>query len=1342
MDELSPEELRELERELEMDFEDGEGDSDGEGWDELESKLKSALHESEQAASSDLTNLEGFEQFRRTSTAMDEQIEQFSRNLTEVKEQSKSSAVGGVGGLEEKKEEGGTAGLTPADETKLLSMADIFELAVGAATRGAVSYCVSEVEARHSRQEEEEKRDQLEKIRKEKCAKELEIQRQNDLRKLQEEARAKAREEAREKRRREEEEHKEETKRRMEEMERAAHEEVEANRRALEEKRRKNKEKRVAIMEAEEQRWTLASKAVGFVQSRLRGLLGRKAAGKKKAELEAARRSRFESGAMIVFSASYRAASRKAFRTWRDLVRARVDAELFAALKIQSCARRRKGLLMVATLRQALHEAAAATKLQSRGRAMLAKRMVGEMKTLKQLEEEQRLAREEAAKKFREEQRKKEEEERRQRAERKMQEDEERALAEFRAKEERTARGLEELAKSRRDAERIIDANLFGSTMKKPVSTTTAVLNEREARREGAIEALKRIIDGYADISLLRAGPDGDSPDDDDTDHDAEEVQGEGQQIEEEMLDGLGAYSSLSSLKLDVEHIEDASNLEKFGVTSLTSLSLNVNKLKSLRTIGSLKKLERLSLRDNKVVSLKGMKQMQSLVELLVDVNSLTSLRTLATSCWFNLTTFSANTNRIACLPQRLSSHLPSLCVLNLYQNNISEVGLKTFENLPSLTSLDLGRNRLTDAEQLGVSLSLAPTLRKLILSQNSLLSPPALTLPLLQQLWLSSNKISTMKAWGMDSRAYMPCLLELYLQENSIGGLGGIGAISHAAPLLDKLDLSFNCIDSTADLALALRCCDDLKTLDVQDNPVTAATGWVEASDVLLRTLPKLKALNGVTVGDDARWAATTRALKVSAAGVIPVLKGFLSNCIAAVPLKEGCEGASETLRGEFAESSACSSCGFVGKAAGSAVAGAGVPRQEGRCCSRCGEGLYTAPAPMCYDWQELAKAEKSSGSAAAAEARMKSWSEACKKVNREAAKSRSSWRKRLASDSRSVRQEAMVDHAELLKSHLAVLVGDSEAWMWELTFSPGAVMSRGKGGVASSGTLKRHRKLSTVISVAAALRIQCFIRRFLATQRTGDLRSVKARHSAAARIQGVYRGRKVRGKLEKVKGMTFDYVDGELEELLRGDEDLDGLMAGLDGGWEEEMVVEEAWEPTKPQPSKQDPGPPPTLETADAWRTPVGTPAVSTRGGEGGGGVSRGSLNSREVSSPFGGVRGSTHQDPVALRNLRDNGFDFVPPTSFQNVPRDADDISVRSINTTASSIPGGGSGGGGDLTARSSSSRAAKAEQKKQSVMEDWGFKDAKVAQLMMKRAKRMNKGKKASARKEKMKDAMYR
>ena len=674
-----------------------------------------------------------------------------------------------------------------------------------------------------------------------------------------------------------------------------------------------------------------------------------------------------------------------------------------------------------------------------------------------------------------------------------------------------------------------------------------------------------------------------------------------------------------------------------------------LNARHSLSTIGSLKKLERLSLRDNKLVSLDGMKQMQSLVELLVDVNNLTSLRYISKSCWFNLTTFSANTNRIMSLPVKLSSHLPSLCVMNLYQNNISEVKVTTFENLPSLTSLDLGRNRLSNAEQLGMSLNLVPTLRKLVLSQNSLISPPSLTLPLLQQLWLSSNKISTMEAWRTDKRAYMPCLLELYLQENSIESLGGEGAISHVAPLLDKLDITFNCIESTLDLSSALRCCDNLKTLEMQDNPAAAPAGWIQASDMLLRTLPKLHFLNGVTVGDDAKWAATTRALRVSAAGVMPLLKACSR---ATAPMMKDCEGAAETLRGEFAESSACGACGFVGKPAGS----------RGRSCARCGEGLYAAPAPVCFDWHALERSGSDgdgwlrySGLGTATRDKIAIWSEACRKVNREAAKFRSSWRKGLASDSRAVRQGAMVDHAEMLKAHLAVMVGDYEGKSWEITFSSG-----GKAEGVSSGALKRHRKLSTVISVAAALRIQCFIRRFVAAQRAGDLRSVKTRHMAAARIQAARRGGIVRDRLEKVKGMKFDYVDGELDDLLDGDEDLDGLMAGLEGGWEEEGgALEGAWEPSKPEPTKQDPQPP-TLETADAWKTPVGTPAVASRG------ASRTGLGSREVSSPFGGIRGFPSQDPVALRNLRDNGFDFIPPTSFQNTTREVDDMSVKSVTT----------------------------------------------------------------------------
>jgi Leucine-rich repeat (LRR) protein len=244
------------------------------------------------------------------------------------------------------------------------------------------------------------------------------------------------------------------------------------------------------------------------------------------------------------------------------------------------------------------------------------------------------------------------------------------------------------------------------------------------------------------------------------------------------MLAGLGDLSKLQSLSLNVEQIEDASNLAKMGVTSLTSLSLNVNRLTSLTSLGKLKKLERLSLKDNKIKSMKGMKGLQSLVELLLDVNCLTNLDQVRGSCWFNLATLSVNTNKIKCLPSNLSASLPSLCMLNLYQNSIERVEVDTFRHLHSLTALDLGRNRLSDSASLGECLNAAPTLRRLVLSQNKMVEPPSLNLPLLQQLWLSGNKISGMGCWRRDESCFMPCLVELYLQENAIVAIGGVGSL------------------------------------------------------------------------------------------------------------------------------------------------------------------------------------------------------------------------------------------------------------------------------------------------------------------------------------------------------------------------------------------------------------------------------------------------------------------------------------------------------------------------------------------------------------------------------------
>ena len=57
-------------------------------------------------------------------------------------------------------------------------------------------------------------------------------------------------------------------------------------------------------------------------------------------------------------------------------------------------------------------------------------------------------------------------------------------------------------------------------------------------------------------------------------------------------------------------------------------------------------------------------------------------------------------------------------------------------------------------------------------------------------------------------------------------------------------------------------------------------------------------------------------------------------------------------------------------------------------------------------------------------------------------------------------------------------------------------------------------------------------------------------------------------------------------------------------------------------------------------------------------------------------------------------------------------------------------------------SSARSKSRKEEKTEEVMADWGFKDARVAQAMMKRAKRMGKGKKNQENKAKMKDPFYR
>ena len=217
--------------------------------------------------------------------------------------------------------------------------------------------------------------------------------------------------------------------------------------------------------------------------------------------------------------------------------------------------------------------------------------------------------------------------------------------------------------------------------------------------------------------------------------------------VEEHMVAQFGDLSKLTSLELDVEEIEDASNIAHLGGANIENLSLNVNKLKNLSSLEQLHCIRTLSVKDNKMNSLEGVQNLQNLQSLYADVNKLQNIDTIASaSCRFDkLFLLSLNTNSISSLPDNLADFAPNLCSLSLYQNKIDKLNVDTFVNLKSLTSLDLGRNYIATTgatDWLGKCLNNVISLRTLVLSQNDITRPPG------EQQFLMSEASGERSEW------------------------------------------------------------------------------------------------------------------------------------------------------------------------------------------------------------------------------------------------------------------------------------------------------------------------------------------------------------------------------------------------------------------------------------------------------------------------------------------------------------------------------------------------------------------------------------------------------------------
>ena len=318
-------------------------------------------------------------------------------------------------------------------------------------------------------------------------------------------------------------------------------------------------------------------------------------------------------------------------------------------------------------------------------------------------------------------------------------------------------------------------------------------------------------------------------------------------------LDMLNTDATIvTDLNISVEGIEDVSFLKDF--VRLSSLSLNVNKISDLSSLEAMMRnregiskvdggLASLSVKDNRLTDISPLKTLRGLTNLYLDSNRISDLS--AVSGLNLLRNFSVSNNQITRISSSYFSHCESLQRLELFRNQIVSVDDNCFSLLPSLTHLDLGNNKLRALN--GSSLSSGcPLLQTLILSQNELTEPPnPLRLPLLKNLWLNGNRIDKLSAWlpvtvgqkltpkasvEMLFPAFLPSLQKLFIQDNQLRQLDR--HCLSCCPLLQELDLSFNSLQSIADIHYAIRQTgESLRVIHVQDNPLME--GQLHNSDI-----------------------------------------------------------------------------------------------------------------------------------------------------------------------------------------------------------------------------------------------------------------------------------------------------------------------------------------------------------------------------------------------------------------------------------------------------------------------------------------------------------------------------
>ena len=223
-----------------------------------------------------------------------------------------------------------------------------------------------------------------------------------------------------------------------------------------------------------------------------------------------------------------------------------------AALVIQLIARSRKSKRVVMTMKRMLVEAAAAICLQCFVRVSASKKTAARLRQAKKIEFEQKCAKEEAARKFAEEERKRLLAEKLEKIKENEIEMKKAAFKEMAERQKERDLQRAENVRRREEAEKAIDTLLFGDVRGIRPSLDANLVWEK--RRTSMMGALTNII---CDWSTNAPPPAATFHDGSDHTHGDIAQEPSGQQVDEEMLAGLGELSKLDTLSLNVEHIED-----------------------------------------------------------------------------------------------------------------------------------------------------------------------------------------------------------------------------------------------------------------------------------------------------------------------------------------------------------------------------------------------------------------------------------------------------------------------------------------------------------------------------------------------------------------------------------------------------------------------------------------------------------------------------------------------------------------------------------------------------------------------------------------------------------------